>query len=77
MLNELTAEQRVYLATGYTDMRKSIDGLAILVQQGFELDPFSPCVFVFCNRQRDKVKILQLLRRHNNESYISTLVSWP
>jgi len=29
------------------------------VQQPFELDPFSPCLFVFCNRQRDKVKILQ------------------
>lgn len=59
MLNELAAEQRVYLANGYTDMRKSIDGLAVLVQQAFELDPFSPCVFVFCNRQRDKIKILQ------------------
>lgn len=52
-------EQQVYLATGATDMRKSIDGLAILVQQGFALDPFSPCLFAFCNRQRDKVKILQ------------------
>ena len=31
----------VYLAGEYTDMRKSIDGLAVLVQQGFELDPFS------------------------------------
>lgn len=40
-------------------MRKSIDGLAALVQQCFELDPFSPCLFVFCNRQRDKVKVLQ------------------
>lgn len=49
---------RVYLATGSTDLRKSIDGLAILVQQGFELDPFSPALFVFCNRQRDKLKIL-------------------
>ncbi|MCY0902164.1 MAG: IS66 family insertion sequence element accessory protein TnpB [Firmicutes bacterium] len=40
-------------------MRKSIDGLAALIQQSFELDPFSPCLSVFCNRQRDKVKILQ------------------
>lgn len=49
---------RVYLATGSTDLRKSIDGLAILVQQGFELDPFAPALFVFCNRRRDKLKIL-------------------
>lgn len=39
-------------------MRKSIDGLAALVQESFKLDPFSPCLFVFCNRQRNKLKIL-------------------
>ncbi|MCL6577753.1 IS66 family insertion sequence element accessory protein TnpB, partial [Kyrpidia sp.] len=43
---------------GSTDMRKSIDGLAALVQESFELDPFSPCLFVFSNRKRDKLKIL-------------------
>ncbi len=48
----------VYLAQGSTDLRKSIDGLAVLVQEGFNLDPFSPSLFVFCNRQRDKLKIL-------------------
>lgn len=51
--------ERVYLACGSTDMRKSIDGLAVLVKEGFQLDPFSPCLFVFCNRNRDKLKILQ------------------
>ncbi|WP_338828117.1 IS66 family insertion sequence element accessory protein TnpB [Neomoorella thermoacetica] len=49
---------RVYLACGATDLRKSIDGLAVLVKEGFELDPFSSCLFVFCNRNRDKLKIL-------------------
>ena len=57
MLNEVTVD-RVYLARGSTDMRKSIDGLAVLVQEVFELDPFSPNLFVFCNRKRDKLKIL-------------------
>lgn len=41
--------QRVYLAYGPTDMRKSIDGLAAVVQVSFQLDPFAPAVFVFCN----------------------------
>jgi transposase len=39
-------------------MRKSIDGLASIVSQVFELDPFSQSLFVFCNRDRDKLKIL-------------------
>jgi transposase len=58
MLNE-AGIKRVYLACGNTDLRKSIDGLAVLVKEGFQLDPFSPCLFVFCNRQRNKLKILQ------------------
>jgi transposase len=49
----------VYLACGAIDLRKSIDGLAVLVQESFELDPFSKCLFVFCNRTKDKIKILQ------------------
>ncbi len=52
-------QKRVYLACGSTDLRKAIDGLAVLVKEGFKLDPFSPCLFVFCNRKRDKLKILQ------------------
>ncbi|WP_368494306.1 IS66 family insertion sequence element accessory protein TnpB [Bacillus toyonensis] len=50
--------EKVYLAQGATDLRKSIDGLTAIVNEEFELDPFSPCLFVFCNRSRDKLKIL-------------------
>lgn len=57
MLSEVGID-RVYLARGNTDLRKSIDGLAVLVKEGFNLDPFSACLFVFCNRKRDKLKIL-------------------
>lgn len=59
MLSAINLDQPVYLATGSTDMRKSIDGLAVLVQEVFELDPFAPSLFVFCSRSRDKLKILQ------------------
>lgn len=49
---------RVYLAVGATDMRKQINSLSVLVQEGMELDPFSGGVFVFCNRRRTTVKAL-------------------
>jgi len=48
-----------YLACGATDLRKSIDGLAAIVQMRFKLDPFSNSLFIFCNRNKDKIKILQ------------------
>jgi len=39
-------------------MRKSIDGLAAIVQTQFQMDPFANCLYVFCNRRCDKCKIL-------------------
>jgi transposase len=48
----------VYVAVGSTDMRKSINGLSILVEQAMDLNPFSGDLFVFCNRLRTIVKIL-------------------
>jgi transposase len=49
---------RVYLALGVTDLRRGIDGLAVIVQECFELDPFSSDLFVFCNKKRDLLKML-------------------
>jgi transposase len=49
----------VYLACGKTDMRKSINGLSAIVEGSFGLDPFEKALFVFCNRNRDRVKILE------------------
>ena len=48
---------RVFLS-GYTDMRKSINGLSILVAQYLEMDPLSGHLFVFCNKRQNMVKIL-------------------
>ena len=52
------SKTRVYIATGATDMRKSINGLSILVAEQLELDPMAGHLFCFCNRKRDMVKIL-------------------
>jgi len=53
-----TAEATVYLALGATDMRKSINGLSLMVEEQFELNLFTGSLFAFCNRRRDMVKIL-------------------
>lgn len=49
---------RIYIACGHTDMRKSIDGLAAIVSQNFNLDPFQNVIFLFCGRRRDRMKAL-------------------
>jgi len=79
MLSGVGAE-RVYLATGSTDLRMSIHGLAAIVQACFELDPFSTDLYVFCNKNRDRLKILRW--QHNGFwLYIRRLDSgkfnWP
>ena len=56
MLNDFTGADKVYIACGYTDLRKVIDGLATMVQQQFELDPFTNTLFLFCGRKRDRIK---------------------
>jgi transposase len=52
------AQAQVYIAPGVTDMRKSINGLSLLVVDQLELNPLSGNLFAFCNRKRDMVKIL-------------------
>lgn len=49
---------RVWLAAGVTDMRKSIDGLAAIVKYQMGINPLEPAVFVFCGRRRDRIKLL-------------------
>jgi transposase len=50
---------KVYLACGATDMRKQIDGLAALIGASFKLNLFDNAAFVFCNKGRDRLKILE------------------
>ena len=48
----------IYLYKQPVDFRKSINGLTAIVEAEMDRSPFSGAVFVFCNRQRDKVRAL-------------------
>ena len=48
----------VYLACGGTDLRRNIDGLTLIVKTELKLDPLEKALFVFCNKQMNKLKIL-------------------
>jgi transposase len=49
---------RVWLATGYTDMRRGFDGLALMVQEKLKHDPHSGQLFVFRGRRGGLIKVL-------------------
>jgi transposase len=57
-MRRFPAKTAIYLSCRHVDMRKSINGLAAVVQGSFELDLFNGALFVFCNRERDKIKVL-------------------
>lgn len=58
MLTNLFDIKHIYIACGYTDMRKGIDGLVTYVQQHYELDPSGDSLFLFCGIRRDRFKAL-------------------
>ena len=51
-------ETPIYLKTGITDMRKSINGLSGLVQNEMKLNPFESGYFLFCGKTRRILKLL-------------------
>lgn len=57
MLNNATGFKKIYLALGYTDLRRGIDGLASIIRFQFELDPYDKnTLFLFCGRRNDRLK---------------------
>jgi transposase len=57
-MNIFTDVGAVYLHREPVDFRKSINGLSIIVEQSMALSLFDSSLFVFCNKQRDKLKVL-------------------
>ena len=54
MLNDATGFDKIFIAAGYTDLRRGIDGLASTIKYQFELDPFQKNIlFLFCGKRTD------------------------
>lgn len=56
MLGDITAADELYIVTGYTDMRKSIDGLCAIVEDQLHIDPRRCALYLFCGKRCDRVK---------------------
>lgn len=48
----------IYLYRDAVDFRKSINGLALIIEQALNRSPFDPGLYLFCNKKRDKLKAL-------------------
>ena len=57
MLNDAVGFEKIFIATGYTDLRRGIDGLASTIKFQFDLDPFQKHIlFLFCGKRTDRIK---------------------
>ena len=58
MIGDITVADEIYIVCGYTDMRKSIDGLCAIVSEKLHMDPQRRALYLFCGRRCDRIKIL-------------------
>ena len=58
LLKSIREYSGIYLACVAVDFRKSIDGLAHMVKQELQMDPFGDYLFLFCNKKRNRLKCL-------------------
>ena len=57
MLNNATGFKKIYLALGYTDLRRGVEGLKSLIHFRYDLDPYDKdTLFLFCGRRSDRIK---------------------
>ena len=57
MISDLS-KVRIFVRPGFTDLRKAINGLSVMIAQEMDQDPLSGSLFLFCNKERRLLKIL-------------------
>ena len=81
MLNDGYGFKKVYLVTGYTDLRRGMEGLAAIIRFQFNLDPYDKnTLFLFCGKRSNRIKglllegdgFLLLYKRLDNGAF-----NWP
>jgi transposase len=58
MLGDITVADELYIVCGYTDMRKSIDGLCTIIECRLKMDPRRSALYLFCGKRCDRIKAL-------------------
>ena len=58
MLADISGVDSIYIITGYTDMRKAIDGLCAIIKDQMSKDPQANELYLFCGRRRDRIKVI-------------------
>lgn len=67
MLGDITAVNDIYIICGYTDMRKSIDGLCTIIRDQLNMSPeHSNALYLFCGRRSDRIKA----RLHEKDGFV-------
>ncbi len=74
MLAETIAYRNVYIITGYTDMRKSINGSVAILTQQYQIKPDAESLYLFCGKRADRMKaIVREIFRLTNEEGLGSL----
>lgn len=81
---DLSRVSKYYVACGYTDLRRGIDGLAAIVTQQFGRELREDSLFLFCGRRTDRIKTLYysgdgyvlLYKRLNNGAFMYQKVTF-
>ena len=58
MLGDISGVREIYIVTGYTDMRKSLDGLCAIIEEQFSMKVSSSSLYLFCGKKCDRIKAL-------------------
>lgn len=58
MLGDISGIAKIYIITGRTDMRRSIDGLMAIIRDTYQMDPYANALYLFCGKRRNTIKAL-------------------